>query len=420
MNDHVAILNFDVYESSFIDYYHNEELVNTVFKKFYEYVDNVMKKQNGEQFSVEGDSKVYIFNSVDDAIIAAMDLLKTIEYFNKTENTLKMPIYVRLAIHVSKNTKLKDIPVNDRKTYRDPDLDFAGHIQKQGIPHRILISQQAYDLTIYKQLFRPGIYIKHMGKEELTYIAKFGGELKPLLTDWEVIKPDDDVNIGNIFNKKIANNLLVIYGETNRGSRTLQPAALSDAVGITDLFMSLNKVKDGIATVDEWESTEDEIFNRNLLIVGSGIVNRYAYIFNDIVKTVHFARAQDGDITPPIVTFDGKRFGTHDDRHYALIAIFKNPFNLEYYALWFGGISGIATNAAARFLVDVNEKGLEEVLNNKTRNWNKYLDSEPIACVIKAEAPVGYDPSEYYKKWKIMEYSIVWMADHNGKTYQKI
>ncbi len=34
MNDHVAILNFDVYKSSFINKYHNEELVNTVFKKF--------------------------------------------------------------------------------------------------------------------------------------------------------------------------------------------------------------------------------------------------------------------------------------------------------------------------------------------------------------------------------------------------
>ncbi len=180
---------------------------------------------------------------------------------------------------------------------------------------------------------------------------------------------------------------------------------------------SLNRIDNVTTSIDEWDTTLNEIFNRNVILVGSGIVNRFSLEFNDIVDSVRFVKIGD-KIIGEIRTFDGRSFGRGmHGRHYSLVACFKNPYNIDYHVLWIAGITGLATNVAAAFVKDILMTNVDTVLSDKAKDWKNKLMEPPVACVLESAVPGGLDPNELYRRWKVTDYKIKWMADSKGNVW---
>ncbi len=417
--DH-GVLAYDIFKSSLIkSMYPKYKPVKEIFEEFHESIWEVIKRFNGKQFSTQGDSKIFYFDNLDDAIHVGIYLLgeKIIEKFNeKYLKIINLPMYIRLAINITKE-KLDSVPENKRGTYKSEDLDVLGHLVGLSSPMRLTLTENAFKeiSSILKPLFMPGTKFQKYKSSPpiLTYVNKTR-MIKPLFNKWDYIKPELSLkDIKDI----ISSPLLVIFGETNRDHPILEAASISDDIWVTDLLASLNRIDNIIASIDEWDTTLNEIFNRNILLIGSGIVNKYSLEFNDIIDFVKFVRIGD-KVIGEIRTFDGQSFGRGmHGRHYGLVACFKNPYNIDYYALWIAGITGLATNVAASFVKDIIINNIDHIFKDKAKDWDKKLNDYPVACVLEAAAPGDLDPDELYRRWKVTDYKIKWMVDPEGNVY---
>lgn len=168
--------------------------------------------------------------------------------------------------------------------------------------------------------------------------------------------------------------------------------------------------------IDHWDDTADIILDRNIIIVGSGTVNIYAFALNDLFQLVHFVKTR-GRVLNQIVATSQKEqvyFGPHalPPEDSGLLIISKSPFNPDKALLWIAGITGMGTQAAAKFLKDM-------VIDPQytIRKIGAQKPTPPVACIIGAEVRIPLEDwrvSDYYRRWKITDYKVLWMVDRDG------
>ena len=89
--------------------------------------------------------------------------------------------------------------------------------------------------------------------------------------------------------------------------------------------------------------------------------------------------------------------------------IIINPINPSKFLLWIAGISGIGTQAAARFVRDL-------VLKPKTTfdEWEINIQDNPNIAVVKPSLQGDRKIQHYIKgNWRISDYEVIWSGRYD-------
>jgi class 3 adenylate cyclase len=148
----ITALDIDVADSAKLKSEEQAENVLLAFRKYWKIVDDAIQRRRGKILTRSGDGAIYIFESADQAVITAQEILKEIDRFNKSINTLKSGFRVRQGINTGKivaDTSQKNSEIFSAA------LDIAGHLQKMANPGEILISESTYQKIRSKNEFAP-------------------------------------------------------------------------------------------------------------------------------------------------------------------------------------------------------------------------------------------------------------------------
>ena len=363
----MGLANIDVFRSRPLKIDRPQGEVDRIFEAYWSAIDQVVEQCHGEVWSRSGDGAICIFSNTTWAVRASIGLQEALVDVNEEHGDLlhDSPLFARIGVHVT-DSNLQKVPVDQRDNHPSLDLDIAGHLQKDCPIGKVTISKEVYErLGVRKPLFRPAhsenaarahhVLIERniMPQEEgllrgLTDRQK--NAMPPVLSlSWETLKPDEKLDLGAL-NKILAEPLLVILGETTAEDRgPLDSAATSDAVGIIELMAALDGHRQVRVGIDEWDDTADVAADRNVVLIGSGIVNVYAFALNDIFYPAHFVKT-DGRVSNQIVVTwneGDKHFGPHasGSKDSGLVIVSKSPFNLDRHMIWISGITGMGTQA---------------------------------------------------------------------------
>jgi hypothetical protein len=404
-------------------------LEERTFSAYHSLVRECIEIHGGSVWNTIGDATIACgFPNIDEAAAAAMLVQERLFQFNCDVNELNAQMIVRVGLS---RGNLPDIPKERRPEEGLQELDEVGHLQKSCPPGRIRISKAAFDkLRFRRHNFRPSLAFnpkskigdslisiqRTLVKEELIHLHKlsrYQRDAYPLIAaarEHYLTQPykQDFSNISEILS-----NAVIILGETRRPAAhdvaVSHSSSTSDAIGILDIMAALASASQIASGIDEWVDTGDLAAQANIVIVGSPANNIYAYAANTI--SLAGFEYQPGVPVRIRVPEDGRiRFfpeGTvysELDRCIGLVLLTRNPLNPQYHMLWIAGITGIATQAAARFVRDL-------VLNpNSTLDkWNSGKNLKPNAAVIMPRWREGYEMQHYHDgRWRVTDYTMVW------------
>jgi len=428
-----AILDIDVYRSTMLKNGESQDSITQTFNNYHLLVEETFKKFNGEIWHRMGDGAIVLFPISEDAVSASLQLLNSLVEFNRKKNRLSLPLSVRIGIHETEEDII-NVPKDKRGKYASTALDIAGKLQKNCPIGKIAISAEVYDkIGVLQRLFRPSL-VKLQGKnffvlidrpimpqeEELLYgLSREQKKVMPPIPFpvWDKIIPGQDINLAKL-NEFLSEPLVVILGETSSDptKSPISSAATSDAIGMIEVMGALRANFEIKAGIDEWEDTADLVSDRNVVLIGSGIVNIYAFALNDIFFPLHFVKTR-GRIFDQIVATTAKEqlyFGPHGipPRDCGLVIISKSPFNLEKILVWVAGITGMGTQAAAILMRELTRDPDGALRRKGVKDLNN-----PIACVVCPHIAEGpWEIRNYYKRWRISDYKILWAVDQQGRS----
>ena len=413
----------------------NSRIDDDLLTRYRDSLEAILQDHSGTACTLLNENIACIFESLDDAVKFCLELIPKLSEINKqNKNQLEnSSIMIRMGIHVVDPEDIDHVTCEEKEGEVHPALDRAKCL-KDGCPiGKIALSIEAYNsLPLQKSYFRPSL-LRSSGKdfylsidriktryEEETFLENLMEKQRMAVPyiprlDWDAIKPDDGNDLTTLKNF-FQEPLTVILGESARDSSNIRHAATSDAVGLIEAMMKIEAKLDVEVGIDEWEDTADLTLDRNVLIVGSGAVNLYAYVLNDLFYPVKF-RKEDGILDEVIKARSSNereiKFSKNSPpRDSGLIIISKSPFNLKKSLLWIAGNTGMGTSAAANFMKDLIVDA-ESVLSNLKKAPKS---GPPIACVVGAKTrQPGDDLSHYYKRLRILDYNIHWMVDRNGR-----
>lgn len=431
----IGLVDIDIYKSTVLKNGQDQNKVTKTFSNFHSLVKETFKMFSGEIWHEMGDGKIVCFPTPEDAVSASLRLLNKLVEFNEKKNQLNLPLFVRIGIHQTVEN-IQNVPKDERGEYPLSTLDITGKLQKNCPLGRIAISIEVYNrIGVMQNLFRPTL-IEIQGKgffvlidrlimtpeKELYYgLSEKQCKLMPPIPfpSWDKIVPDQNINLTKL-DEFFEQPLLVVLGETSSHQQSpVSSAATSDAVGMMEIMAVLRSNPVVRVGIDEWEDTADLVSDRNILIIGSGIVNTYAFSLNDIFYPIHFVKT-GGRVFHQIVATSNREqvyFGPRGipPRDCGLVIISKNPFNLEKTLLWVAGITGMGTQAAARFVWEL----IRDPKGTLRRKIGERL-GDLIAGVVGVDLPEGLHEglwkSSYYKRWRISDYKILWAVDQRGKS----
>lgn len=429
-----GIVDIDVYKSTILKNDNSSNAITQTFNAYHSLVDEIFKRFNGESWHQMGDGEIFCFPAPDEAVMASLKLLDQLVEFNRAKNHLNLPLFVRIGIHEIEEENIIDMPKDERGKCAHTALDITGKLQKNCPIGKVVVSTEVYNrLGVMQRLFRPSL-VKLQEKrffvltdrpimpqeEELFY--GLPEEQKKFIPPtpfptWDKIAPNKNINLTKL-DEFFEQPLLVVLGETSSShpQSPISSAATSDAIGVMEVMAALRANNDVRVGIDEWEDTADLASDRNVLIIGSGIVNIYAFVLNDIFYPLHFVKTE-GRIYDQIVATlnEGQlHFGPHGipPRDCGLVTISKSPFNLERTLLWVAGITGMGTQVAARFVWELIRDPKETLRRKIGGSLN-----DPIACIVGAYVPNGlWETRSYYKRWRILDYNILWAIDQSGES----
>lgn len=244
---------------------------------------------------------------------------------------------------------LISVPRKERGKVKNADLDLAGKLQKNCPIGRIAASPEAYDAIGFRgPLFRPAL-IDEVEDGPIFVLAErlitpqeeglFEGmpasqrrTMPPIpFLSWNRIRPDGELSLRTV-SSLLKEPLLIILGESAPERGPLVPAATSDAVGVMEALAALPSNRDVRVAVDVWPGTGDLVSTRrNVILVGSGNVNAYAFAINDIMPYLRFMKSQGRMFGQLVVTLSGEEqlLGPHtsDRRDAGFVSVSRSPFN---------------------------------------------------------------------------------------------
>ena len=436
-----GILYIDVFNSTLLKF-SKEELAaldhktrkarqlseNNTFSAYHENLRTCIEGRGGKVWATIGDCTIACgFANIDDAVQTAIAIQSRMSHFNFYDNEIGAPIIVRIGVS---RGNLPDIPKKRRGQHSQRELDDAGHLQGRCPPGRVRISQQVFEACNFgKNHFRPAlaagshprspefVSIERMltpqDQQGMAYLTPSQKRCYPLIT----ASKKDYARIpytGN-FSKvqEVVKEAFVVIGETRKHPEVAgvaglgHPASTSDAVGLIEVFAALQASPEVSAGIDEWVDSVDMASLMNLVLVGSPAVNIFAHAVNSVLSA-GFVQDVHG---PMRIRLNGEQHTLHFpkdfehsefDRHYALVYLTRSPINPKFDLLWIAGISGMATQAAARFVRDL-------VLNSRAtlNRWNAH-DSN--VAVIAPRWKEGFTGNDYNGIWRITDYEAVWVG----------
>lgn len=435
-----GIINIDIYNSTKLKENQEQHKIQKTFEGYNLLVDETFEQLKGKCWHRMGDGGIFLFPKPEDAVMASLQLLNKLSEFNEEKNNLDLPVFVRIGIH-QEDDDLENVEETERGKYAHSALDVAGKLQKNCPLGKIAISQEVYNrLGVLQTLFRLSLITPITLKGKGVFVLAdraINGTMRKLsrglpeaqmrlippipYPSWEHIKPDENINLTKLnefFNRK---KILLILGETGKHPNSpIASAATSDAVGIMEVMGLLQSNENINAGIAVWEDTADLVSDSNVVVVGSSIVNIYAFALNDLILPLHFVKnSSNNQIYDQIVATSktgSMHFGPHSKspspRDSALVIITKSPFNVvERSLLWVAGITGMGTQVASRFIWDLIKD--PAILNQKLGG---HLIN-PIGCVVAPNIPLGlWDISDYYRRWRVLDYKILWAVDKDGNS----
>jgi hypothetical protein len=159
--------------------------------------------------------------------------------------------------------------------------------------------------------------------------------------------------------------------------------------------------------MDEWADTIDRAAQSSTVVVGSPAVNLFAYAANRVLP-VGFAQEPSGlmriraEDEMRVRYFPQRVEHSGFDRHIGFALLTRSPFNPEHSLLWIAGISGMATQAAARFVRDL--------VINPARALSGLKADHPNVAVVTPAWEAGYEPEQYQGMWRVNDYHVKWIG----------
>jgi hypothetical protein len=437
----VAVLNIDIYKSSLLKTPRRAEAEQArdagPMGAYHHALDELARTHKGRVWLRSGDGAIVVFPAASKALTAAMDLLDAVGEINRASAPLLdgAVLFTRIGMHLADHS-LTSVASKDRGRVDDRDLDLAGKLQKHCPVGRIAVSAEAYDAISFRgPLFRPAL-IEEIQDTPIFVLAErlITPQEQALLhgmppgqrrimppipfPSWNRIRPDGNLSLRNL-SGLLQEPLLIILGESARGHDHLGVGATSDAVGVMEAMAALPSNRDVRVAVDVWPGTGDLVSTRrNVVLVGSGHVNAYAFAINDLTPHLRFVKSEGrmfGQLA--MTSSEGEtRLGpyTGDERDAGFVTVSRSPFNAYQSLIWIAGINGRATQAAAMLLKDLalDAKGCLASIGLGA--------STPIGCVVIPRIePMSGDraPGEPpYSKWWIKRYQPIWAIDDLGRN----
>jgi len=400
------------------------------FAQYHQEIREAVEGHRGRVWATIGDCTIACgFPNIDEAVAAAATIQRRLADFNRYHNRLSSPLIVRIGVA---RGDLPNIPYKKRGEHSAPELDEVGHLQKDCPPGRIRISRAVFEaLRFGPRDFRPGLASDLKSKSTGSLVwsqrswtpqdEKYVRILSPRqqrsfpiisTSASDVHAKPSDLDFSSI--RDVLQEAFVVVGETRTELPHESPvshlAATSDAVGVIEIFGALQSSSKMLAGIDEWVDSEDLATQRNLVIIGSPVVNIYAYAVNT-VTSAGFVQEPDGLLRIRVPDQQGTRLfpkaveHSSFDRHYGLVVLARNPINPKCHMLWIAGISGMATQAASRFVRDL--------VLNPTQVLKASLGNpvhKPNIAVVAPHWQSGWQADDYQGKWRVNEYEIVWLG----------
>lgn len=137
---HRAFLSIDLTGATEMKVGEDTLAIEYSFRQYHSFVEAVLKRHSMLQFTWAGDGSMSSFTNGQNAVDAAIEILKTISDFNKTKNRLKNPFRPRCGIHIGDVYVDQSTPIEHISSIV---IDIAGHLQKTSEPKGLLISEAA-------------------------------------------------------------------------------------------------------------------------------------------------------------------------------------------------------------------------------------------------------------------------------------
>jgi len=434
----LAVMFIDVYKSTPLKLNEEQVDVDRTFAAYHAVVEQALAAYGGTRWHDMGDGAIYTFPDSRLAVGGAVRLLGDLPSFDRDGNHLQSSIHVRIGIGKIAASLMQGVPAADRGQRPAGDLDIAGKLEKNCPVGKIAISREVMDDldNVLQALFREAavgslakssaFILEHRNAMSREQVLARGlsfaqsSRLPPIpFRTWSRLRPPDAVGLRQL-QEILREPLLVVLGETSDDAHSaVRAAATSDAVGVIELLSAIRMNTDVTAGIDRWADTADIACDRSLLLVGSAMVNSYAFAFNDLVRPVRFSKADDRAVDRIVVESANETtlYGSHaaNPRDCGFVALFRSPVNPDKHVVWIAGVTGMGTQAAARLAFDLvcdAEDTIRERLGS--------ADFNPIACVVGATTPSGSsDISEYYRRWRVANYAIEVGIDGAGRAIRK-
>jgi hypothetical protein len=152
----LAFLSIDVVNSTGMKQNEESPIIEHDFSEYHQYIEAKIKKNGYIKASWTPDGIMICFNTVDDAVNAARDVISGLDDFNKNVKMMKQDFSVRCGINAGfvyfdDATPLEEIS--------DRVIDIAGHMQKHALTNTISLPKNLIEPMVYKEGFQPSTKI---------------------------------------------------------------------------------------------------------------------------------------------------------------------------------------------------------------------------------------------------------------------
>lgn len=152
MTKDVAFLALDVVESTNMKLGEDSAFVEHDFKEFKKMVDGVTARAGLLKSAWTPDGAMICFDSLENAVLAAQDMLRQLPAFNAKTRMMRTPFRVRCGINAGRVQYDETTPMEEMS---DNAIDVAGHMQKYADPDTIFVASDLVRRRRVKRGFTP-------------------------------------------------------------------------------------------------------------------------------------------------------------------------------------------------------------------------------------------------------------------------
>lgn len=148
----LSFLAIDVVNSTGMKQGEDSSLAERDFRQYKKLVERVITANKGLKAAWTPDGVMICFASVQNAVQAAQDLIKSLDHFNRNVKTIKSEFKIRCGINAGKVLFDDTVPMEEMT---DRNIDIAGHMQKYAEANTIYIGAHAIEGMRTQYGFRP-------------------------------------------------------------------------------------------------------------------------------------------------------------------------------------------------------------------------------------------------------------------------